>query len=359
MIWVVVLFATFALLNFIALLPAIDEWRARRDAQPLKVVREYDGDVRYFAYRFAGFVDRNFGVMLLRCRRENSVRDGTLPDGQIFHIVSAEGHPVMQDTERSERLVKRVMLGCGQLVLENDLRFEREIYADGPIHGGTGNVYCALLATGDIKLGEKSAVLRWSHTEGAFTGGDGSMLFGRVSAQRSIAVGPRSNFTRLNAPVIDFAGGATRPERDFAVLELVPNELPNVFDTRGGRTLVKGDIAIPPRTRIEGGLVATGRVRIGRDAWVSGNVKGGKGVYVEAGAWIDGAVISGKALHIEGSCWIKGPIISERHVTIGRNCRLGSPEKPTTVSAEAILVSCGVTVYGSVWARTTGRVGDR
>src|SRR3954469_13647080 len=110
MIWAVLLFATFALLNFIALLPAIDEWRNRRDALPLKVVREYDGDVRFFAYRFAGFVDRNFGVLLLRCRNENSVRDGTLPDGQTFHIVSADGRPAMQETERSGRLVKRVML---------------------------------------------------------------------------------------------------------------------------------------------------------------------------------------------------------------------------------------------------------
>jgi cytoskeletal protein CcmA (bactofilin family) len=358
MLWAVVLFATFALLNFIALLPALDEWRARRDAQPLKVVREYDGDVRFFAYRFAGFVDRNFGVLLLRCRQDNGVRNGTLPDGQPFHIVSADGHPVMQDAERSGRLVKRMLLGCGQLVLENDLRFEREIYADGPIHGGGGNVYCALLSTGDIVLGEKSAVLRWSHAEGAFIGGEQGMFFGRVSAERTMVIGPQSNFTRLHAPVIEFGSGAERPARGVALSELLPKDLPHVHDTRGGRTLVKGDIVIPPRTRIEGDLVATGRVRIGRGAWVAGNVKGRKGVYVEAGAWVDGALISGKSLHAEDSCWIKGPIIAERHVTVGRNCRLGSPETPTTVSAEAILVACGVTAYGSVWARATGRVGD-
>jgi cytoskeletal protein CcmA (bactofilin family) len=219
-------------------------------------------------------------------------------------------------------------------------------------------VYCALLSTGDVVLGEESAVLRWAHAEGAFVGGAGAMLFGRVSAQRSISVGPRSSFTRLNAPVIEFGGGAGRPARDFALAELLPKNLSNVFDTRGGRTLVQGDIVIPSRTRIEGNLVATGRVRIGREAWVVGGVKGGKGVNIETGAWIDGAVVSGKALHAEGSCWIKGPIIAERHVTIGPDCRLGSPKKPTTVSAEAILVACGVTAYGSVWARNTGRVGD-
>ncbi len=357
-LWVALLFAAFALLNGIALLPAIDEWRARRDAEPLKVVREYDGDVRFFARSFAVFVDRHFREVLVRCREDNAARDGTLPDGQPFHIVPADGRPVMQDEERRARHVKRMMLGCGPLVLENDLRFEREIYADGPIRGGRRNVYCALLSKGDIALGEDSAVLRWSHAEGAFLGSEAGTFFGRVSAERFITLGQRTSFTRLHAPVIRFGSGAERLARGFNLSGLLPQNLPHVLDTRGGRTLVKGDIVIPPRTRIEGALVATGRVRIGRDAWVSGNVKGGKGVYVEAGAWIDGALISGRALHVEGSSWIKGPIVAERHVTVGRNCRIGSPDKPTTVSAEAILVACGVTAYGSVWARATGRVGD-
>jgi hypothetical protein len=84
--------------------------------------------------------------------------------------------PVMQEAERSGRLVKRVMLGCAKLVLQSGPRFEREIYADGPIHGGARNVYCALLSTGDIVLGDESAVLRWTHAEGAFTSGAGAML---------------------------------------------------------------------------------------------------------------------------------------------------------------------------------------
>lgn len=357
-LWPALLFATFTLLNVLALLPAIDEWRARRDAQPLKVVREHDGDVRFFAYRFAGFVDRHFGVLLLRCGKGNDARDGTLPDGESFHIVLADGHPVMQDAESKARLVKRMMLGCGQMVLESDLRFEREIYADGPIYGGARNVYCALLSTGNIVLGESSAVLRWSHAEGEFIAAEAGMLFGRVSAERFITLGKRTSFTRLHAPVIHFGSGAVQPARAFGLSELLPQNLPRVADTRCDRVLVKGDIVIPPRTRIEGALVATGRIRIGQDAWVSGNVKGGKGVHVEAGAWIDGALISGNALHVEGSSWIKGPIVAERHITIGRNCRLGSPDNRTTVSAEAILIACGVTAYGSVWARSAGRVGD-
>lgn len=358
MLWTVLLFASFALLNGIALLPAIYEWRTRRDAQPLKVVREHVGDVRFFARGFAAFVERQFGEVLMRCREGGGARNGTLPDGQSFHIVPADGRPVMRDEERSGRRVRRMVLSCGPLVLENDLTFKREIYADGPIRGGRRNVYCALFAKGNIALGEGSGVLRWAHAEGAFLGAEAGVLYGRVSAERFITLGARTCFTRLHAPVIRFGSGAQRPARGFGLSRLLPLNLPGVLDSRGGRTLVKGDIAIPPRTRIEGDLVATGRVRIGRDAWVSGSVKGGKGVYVEAGAWIDGALISGNTLRVQGSSWITGPMIAERHISVGRNCRLGAPDKPTTVSAEAILVACGVTAFGTVWARATGRVGD-
>jgi hypothetical protein len=47
-----------ALLPFI---PAIVEWRKRRDAEPLKVVRDSQVDIRYFANRFREFVKTNLG----------------------------------------------------------------------------------------------------------------------------------------------------------------------------------------------------------------------------------------------------------------------------------------------------------
>lgn len=357
-LWAALLFAAFALLNGIALLPAIGEWRARRDARPLKVVREYDGNVRFFARSFATFVDRQFGDILVQCRQDGLARDGILSDGQAFHVAPASGRPVVRQDEHRARRVQRMVLGCGPLLLPDELMFEREIYSDGSIRGGRRGIYRALLSKSHIALGEASAVLRWSHAEGTFVSAPASVLFGRVSAERSITLRARTCFTRLHAPVIWFGGGAERPTRAFGLSRLAPHSLSGAFDTRGGRALVKGDIEIPPRTRIEGALVATGRVRIGREAWVSGNVKGGKGVYVETGAWVDGALISGGAVHIEGSSWINGPIVAERHVSVGRNCRLGSPDKPTTVSAEAILIALDVTAYGTVWARVTGRVGD-
>jgi len=357
-LWAALLFAAFALLNGIALLPAIAEWRARRDAQPLTVVREYDGNVRFFARTFATFVDRQFGDILRQCRQDGLARDGVLPDGQPFHIAPASGRPVMRQDEHRALRVRRMVLGCGPLLLPDELMFEREIYSDGSIRGGRRSIYRALLSKSHIALGEASAVLRWSHAEGTFLGAPASLLFGRVSAEQSITLGAGTSFTRLQAPVILFGSGAKRPTRSFGLSRLAPHSLSGAFDTRGGRVLVKGDIQIPPRTRIEGALVATGRVRIGREAWVSGNVKGGKGVYVETGAWVDGALVSGRDVHIEGSSWINGPIVAERGVSVSRNCRLGSPDRPTTVSAETILVALDVTAYGTVWARVAGRVGD-
>jgi cytoskeletal protein CcmA (bactofilin family) len=357
-LWAALLFAAFALLSGIPLLPAIEEWHARRDVRALRVVRDYDGNVRFFARSFATFVDLHFGEAILQCRREGSARDGVLPDGEPYHIAPPSGSLLIQEDEHRTRRVHRVVVGAGPLLLPDELLFELEIFGHASIRGGRRGVYRALLSRGHIALAEASAVLRWAHAEGSFLAAGANLLYGRVSAERSIALGARTCFTRLHAPVIRFGGGAKQPTRSLALSHLAPQTLPGVFDTRGGRILVRGDIEIPAGARIEGAMVAAGRVRIGRGAWVSGNVKSGRGVYVEPGACVDGALVSGGAVHIAGSSWMKGPIVAERHISVGGNCHLGSPGQPTTVSAEAILVAPGVTAYGTVWARVVGRVRD-
>lgn len=354
-----VLFGTFIAMTGIVLLPAIWEWLGRSDASPLKVVREYDGNIRFFARSFAAFVERRFSGMLANARRTGHAHDGALPDGQQFHIAPADARPLLQDEELLERRVKRMVLAHGALTLDDDLTFDQEIYADGPINGGFHNVYRAVLSKNDITLADASVVLRWLHAEGMFICENACVLFGRVSAERTIKLGAGTTFTRMHAQVIRFGTGADRPARAFGLSPVATQTLPGVVDSRGDRILVKGDISIPPHSRVVGSLVATGKVRIGRGSWITGNIKGNDGISIESGAWIDGAVVSSENLRVEERSWIKGPIVAERSVSIGRNCRLGSPDKLTTISADAILIACDVTAYGTVWARTAGRVADR
>ena len=123
-LWAALLFAAFMLMNGIALLPAIGEWRARRDALPLRVVREYDGTIRFFAQRFAAFVARNFADKLAACRRTGRAQDGALPDGQAFCIAPADGRPLILDEERRRGRVNRILLAHGALFLQDNLMFD-------------------------------------------------------------------------------------------------------------------------------------------------------------------------------------------------------------------------------------------
>ena len=52
-------FSVMALL-VLPLAPAVREWRRKTDSQPLRVVREYDGDIMYFANSFRRFLSDTF-----------------------------------------------------------------------------------------------------------------------------------------------------------------------------------------------------------------------------------------------------------------------------------------------------------
>ena len=63
MSWIVLFFCCQGALFLLPLLPALVEWRTRRDAQPLKVVRDYDGNIKHFANRFRQFLSEQFAEL--------------------------------------------------------------------------------------------------------------------------------------------------------------------------------------------------------------------------------------------------------------------------------------------------------
>jgi predicted acyltransferase (DUF342 family) len=67
-------------------------------------------------------------------------------------------------------------------------------------------------------------------------------------------------------------------------------------------------------------------------------------------------VIARKAIQIGQHAVIKGPIVGEDVVEIGAGSVIGSPDEPTTITAERIRLDAGVKVYGTVWAREHGQV---
>ena len=107
---------------------------------------------------------------------------------------------------------------------------------------------------------------------------------------------------------------------------------------------------------IRDSIVTRGRLHIGAGARVHGSLKSHGHMNLEAGVHVDGSLISASTMRIGPNCRISGPVIAERGITIDTGTRCGSLWVPTTISAPAIEIVDGVTVFGTIWARTEGQV---
>jgi predicted acyltransferase (DUF342 family) len=328
------------------LLPALIELHLKRDAQPLKVIQDHAGDIRHFSYGF-----RKCMTALLEplrdCVASGTPAKGVLPNGDPYLLLGHADDTRLVSPGGKTTCHSVVATGM-DVVLPNGITFDKEIYAAGEFKGGEKNVFRALLGDKDIQLGRASTVVRWAHAVGRFRAEHDCDLYGRISSEREIQLESGCAFQRLNAPHI--ALGRSGAEETEAAAETAPAPLP------GGRRLVDGDLEIQAGEIVSANIVARGKLHIGAGARVLGSVKSHKHMALEAGVRVEGSLISAATMHIGPDCRINGPIISEHGMEIETGTHCGSFRTPTTVSAPTIQVQDGVSVFGSVWARTEGQV---
>jgi cytoskeletal protein CcmA (bactofilin family) len=107
---------------------------------------------------------------------------------------------------------------------------------------------------------------------------------------------------------------------------------------------------------VEADLVVTGHAHIGEGARVIGSIKAHRGLTLGARVEVTGSVVCRSDVAIGRGCSIGGPLISETTLTLAAGCVIGSIERPTTVSASAIVVDPGAAAHGTVWAHAMGEV---
>ena len=328
------------------LLPALVELRLKRDAQPLKVIQEYAGEIRHFSYGFRSYIAALLEP-LRECAASRTMAKGTMPDGDHYlllgraddaRLVSAAGRTTCQS----------VVAAGTDVVLPGGITFVKEMYAAGDLTGGEKSVFRALLGERDIQLGPGSTVTRWAHAVGVFRAGRDCDLYGRISSDRAIQLESGCAFQRLNAPCI--ALGRSDTEDTDVAATTAPTPVPQ------GRRLVDEDLEIPAGDIVSANIVTRGKLHIGAGARVLGSVKSHKQMTVDAGVRVEGSLISVSTMHIGPDCRITGPVIAEHGMSIETRTRCGSIRTPTTVSAPTIAIADGVTVFGTVWARSEGQV---
>ena len=354
-------FALTLVLVVLPFLPALRELRQKKDADPLRVVSDSEVDIRYFALQFTKFLKIRLGDAMTACAESGTPSEGALDDGTPYLIMPNGSGAILSQSEEEARAARRMILSCGDLALPAETMFLPEVFAAGSIQGSERCIYRAILAGQGIDLAAGSLTLRWVHAGGPVRIGERSVLYGRISSDERIDVDPGCSFERLYAPRIVFgadrrAHGVDTPDGARERRELQPDDLPNLIDDAAGRWLYEHDLEIPPESRIVADVVATGELVVGGDTRIEGSIKSREPLRLEPGTEITGSVVSGGDLSIGMECRIGGPVIAEGNIRIESGAVIGTAASLTTVSGEGITIDTGVTIHGTIWAHTAGKV---
>lgn len=364
--WIFIFFGSVVLLFLLPLAPALLEWRRKIDDKPLKVVREYDGNIKYFSLRFRHFLSENFPEFMNPTRSnsmqsDNASAKGVLAAGDSYQIIGIEGQPTFTTNEMAAKASANIILGRSSLRLSDGMFFEKEIYASDEISCGNKNAFRAILAEGDIRLGDDCDIIRWAHSNGNISLGSRARLYGRISADGEIQLQQQSRFGRMYARVIRFGQSEQKEAQDeSASAHLQPFPMPEkTLDQAPDRWLIAGSIDIPAATFHRGSLVAQKNLTLGSHSLIEGGLKSKGDLRLEANTRIDGAVVSTGNMYIGPGCTIKGPVVCEQMIVIEAGTVIGAPDHPTTITAAEIRVEESVIAYGSVWARELGFISQK
>jgi len=351
--WFFVLLLVLLILPFV---PGLVEISRRQDAQALRVTRKHDVNIHYFANRFRDYINTHFARDLAGMRSQLQGKQGALEDGSHYCLLPRDASIAFERDERHAQVTNRMFIADADLSLPGAMSYLNELYANGTISGADDNVYRAMLAGMDIELGANSILLRWMHATGEVRVANGCVLYGRVSAEQRIVLASLVQFQRLNAPLILFGKplppAKTGPERR----EIDPQDLPVKVEVGAGRWLVEDDLALPDNSCVHANLVVTGRLRLGNNCEIFGSIKSHQSLHINPGCAVHGSVVSMEDIRIGSDSSLKGPLISEAQVHLAANCRIGSTDLPTTVSAEEIHIQADCVAHGTVWARFAGSV---
>ncbi len=353
---ITILLATIVLF-LLPLLPALREWRAASDAEPLSVARQQSTDIRHFARSFASQVAEFRRTQTGPATPEQMPRH-TQWRGAEAVIMCAVDSTVPDRGTSAGHTVPEMLICAADLRLRHGARFEREIYADGDLEIGDQVTLRAAYTGGDARLGVTVSVARWLHAERDISTGAQCRLYGRVSCGGQLVLGAATIFERLNATEIISVrcaptgtartSNASHAEWQAEGVQLCEN------------TVLFGDaLAVPPRHHIGRDIVSRDRLTIGPHCSVNGKLKAHRDLVLGEETTVSGAVTAVGRVTIGKNCMVDGPIVSETAVHIEEGAIIGAPGLATTVTAPEIIVAPGVRTYGTLWARKRGKVLSR
>jgi hypothetical protein len=345
------LFVTF-LLFLLPLLPAIFEFAYPTDNKPLRIVQEYDTDIRHFANGFRVYLQKQFGENFHQVLAEGvAFQEGNFADGAPFQVLGRDNAPEFSTGEKMSLSSQKVIISTAPLKLPARYSFDREIYSTEDITSGIEGHYRALLAEGNIVLDKSCTLLRWVHSAKALRVGRDCRLYGRASADETIQLAQGCEFERISAPRVIFGEefSALITTWDKNTLQAL-KEPTNISFKYNNRWVIDGSITLPENSYFEGDIIATQDIVIGHGSFIKGSVKSNRNLTLESKVCIEGSAVSAGNITTGNGCTITRPVIAEEQIFIGSGNSIGLEVFPTTVTAPVVVVTTGTIVYGSVWA---------
>ena len=339
------LFLLTATAVLLPMLPALIEWRWPSDVVPLHIDTEDALDPPFLA--------RSFVARLRTAVAEGQLRLGRslialAPSGEVWTFI---------ERERRSRLSHRVWHAVGDIHLPAGMAFLAEVAAGGHLRTAPGEVYRALSAGQHLHLAAGSTVLRWAHGAQVEVH-SGSMLAGRISADKHITLWGEANFTLLHAPTVCFGIDPARAAARLApLLSVVSAGLPEPVRWNGLAERGTCDAALDLRsgTAWHGDLVCQSDLTLGPRCSAGGSLKTHGDLLAGVGCHIAGNLVSKGRIELGAACAVHGSVISETEIVLGAGCVIGAPGRLATVAAPRLLIAPDVVVHGTVWAGKVGR----
>lgn len=292
LLWLAVTVLVFSL----PLLPGLLELKLRRDARPLGIDGEDDGETDY-------------RVKVLAPR---------LPE--LASLPQAAG-----------------WLRGGRYEVPDGTQLEA-VRVREPLRLGSGARAEILISEGALALAADSQVVHLAHADSIVCEGP-ARLTGRASAEKLVVLAPGSQVFRLAAPCLVTAPLAQAP--------LEPPAAPATH-LAGAPQRHDDGLVLEPGTRLEGSVIVTGRLHLKAGATLAGHVKVHGDAQLDEGACIEGALFTTGNIACRGANRLQGPISAVRRVELGAGCRAGSAAIPCSVSGWEVVLGPDVAVFGSI-----------
>lgn len=350
---IVLLLILVAALVVLPYLPAILELAQARDAEPLEIGEDYEEDMRNWPQRFfrevVDFFDREDDESI----RSMALAPPSASESQ-FRVVGSDTKMTVDDLAKADRPI--LFVADTPAELADDVQTNECVYTGRSLLAGVSNRFTQIYAGGDVKLGGGSAVSQWVRCHGNVSIGERCSMDGSVNADGRVTVALGTAFERIQGAQVDFVESVAKAD-EFA-------NRPDAFagGTRNGtaasleRSVVNGDYELSEGSDFSGNLVVKGDLVIGRGSVVAGSIKATGDLTLLDDVVVQGHVFSAGSISLGNRCKIRGLLNAEGDLRFGEDCQIGATDVPTTVSADRIIVSPHLRVYGTIWANTWGTV---